>query len=114
MTTITLDVPEQIADDLLRHQDRISEVLELGLKQLTPAPAEIYRYIFDFLFSEPKSSEILAFRPTPAMEQRLRQLVQREKDGEITDMERVELDEYERIEHFIVMLKSGHLNKLVG
>ncbi len=114
MTTITLDVPERIAEDLLRYKERLPEVLALGLNRLSPAPSEVYRYVFDFLASEPKPSEILAFRPTPAMEQRLRQLVQREKEGDLSSSEKVELEEYERIEHFIVMLKGGHLTNLMG
>ncbi|WP_273038043.1 hypothetical protein [Iningainema tapete] len=40
------------------------------------------------------------------MQQRL-QILRRNKAGELTPKEQRELDEYERIEHLIVMLKAG-------
>ena len=43
------------------------------------------------------------------MIERLQTLLDRETAGELTPEERIELDEYERIEHLIVMIKSGNL-----
>lgn len=111
MTTITLDVPDHVAVDLQRVQNRLPEILELGMKRLSPS--EVYRYIFDFLASEPSDEAIATFRPMPAMESRLRQLIQQEREDKLSKAELQELDEYERIEHFIVMLKSGYWKRLV-
>lgn len=57
----------------------------------------------------PTAEEIAAFRRTPEMQERLRILVTRSKAGEITSTELIELDEYERIEHLVIMLKMGNL-----
>ena len=43
------------------------------------------------------------------MQQRLKTLLNRSQTGELTDIEQEELNEYERIEHLIVMLKAGNL-----
>ena len=43
------------------------------------------------------------------MQERLKHLIATEKDGILSVDERQELDEYERIEHLIVMLKTGRL-----
>ncbi|MDJ0676501.1 MAG: hypothetical protein QNJ36_14155, partial [Calothrix sp. MO_167.B42] len=53
--------------------------------------------------------EILAFRPTAEMQSRLQILLNRNQAGEITTTEQKELDEYERIENLMVMLKAGNL-----
>lgn len=43
------------------------------------------------------------------MTDRLQTLLARCKTGELTQLEQQELDEYERIEHLMIMLKTGHL-----
>jgi hypothetical protein len=48
------------------------------------------------------------------MAHRLRTLIGRESEGEITLVEKAELDEYERLEHLMVMIKSGNLQHLTG
>nr|WP_155706942.1 hypothetical protein [Gloeocapsopsis dulcis] len=88
--------------------DRLPELLALSLQQ--PAlPSHIYSYILNFLASNPTPEQIVAFSPTPEMQARLRTLLVRERSDEITDVERVELDEYEKIEHLVLLLKAGSL-----
>ncbi|MFN8488261.1 MAG: hypothetical protein U0350_11750 [Caldilineaceae bacterium] len=114
MTTITLEVPDELAQAIHPVKDRLPEILALGMERLPPAPASVYRYILAFLANAPTAQEIANFRPTSAMEERLRTLLQRERIGELSDVEIQELDEYEQIEHFIIMLKSGHLPQVVS
>ena len=50
MRTITLQVPDELADQLAAVQDRLPELLALSLRQ--PAlPAQLYRAILTFLAS---------------------------------------------------------------
>ena len=91
--------------------ERLPELLSLSLQQ-SPVPTQIYRYILDFLTSNPTPEQIAAFRPTPEMVERLQKLLLKHKSGNLTHSERSELDEYERIEHLIIMLKSGNLRYL--
>ncbi|OKH54480.1 hypothetical protein NIES2130_28310 [Scytonema sp. HK-05] len=108
MAKITLEVPDELTDQLAQIGDRLPELLALSLQQ-PPLPARIYQYILGFVASLPTPEQILAFRPTPEMQTRLQTLLVRSKAGEITPSEQRELDEYERIEHLIVMLKAGSL-----
>lgn len=111
MAKITLEVSDELLERLAQVGDRLPELLALSLQQ--PAiPAQIYRYILDFLASEPTKEQILAFRPTPEMIERLKTLIERSKAGELTPPEQRELDEYERIEHLMIMLKAGSLPHL--
>lgn len=108
MPRIILEVSEELSQQLAQVGDRLPELLALSLQQ--PAvPTEIYRYILDFLASNPTPEQIAQFQPTQQMQERLRTLVTRSKAGELTPVELKELDEYEKIEHLMVMIKAGNL-----
>jgi hypothetical protein len=111
MTTITIEVPDDLADEINQLPERVPEILALGLERLSPAPAHVYRYILEFLASNPTAEEIAAFRPTFDMETRLRTLLERSREGSLTPVEIKELDEYEQIEHFIIMLISASVKE---
>ncbi|AFY54477.1 hypothetical protein Riv7116_1938 [Rivularia sp. PCC 7116] len=112
MPKITLEVPEELSQQLaILGDERLIELLTLSLQQ-PPLAAHTYRYILDFLSTNPTPEEIANFRPTPEMQKRLRLLVERSKSGDITERERIELNEYERIEHLVIMLKSGNLKNI--
>ena len=108
MSSITIQVPDELSERLAQLGDRLPELLALSLPQ--PAlPAYVYRYILDFVASQPTDEQLVDFGPTPEMIERLQTLLDREAAGELTPEERIELDEYERIEHLIVMIKSRNL-----
>ncbi len=111
MATITIDIPDELSVQLDQVRDRLPELLALSLHQ--PAvPAHLYRAILDFLATKPTPEEIAGFRPDPAMQERLHLLLDRSYAGYLTSAEQAELDELERIEHIMVLLKSGSLPAL--
>lgn len=111
MVKITLEVSEELSEQLTQLGDRLPELLALSLEQ-PPLPTRVYQYILDFLVSKPTLEQILAFHPTAEMQQRMQTLLRLSKVGELNPTEQKELDEYERIEHVIVMLKTGNLPHL--
>ncbi len=113
MATVTIEVPDELSELLKQAGDRLPELLARSLREPT-LPAHVYRYVLDFLANRPGPEQVAAFGPTPEMTDRLRTLLAREGEGEITPAEKVELDEYERLEHLIVMIKSGNLRHLTG
>jgi hypothetical protein len=108
MATITLEIPEELSSQLTAVRDRLPELLALSLQQ-PPLAAHIYRSILDFLANNPTPEQIAAFGPTPEMQERLHVLLARSKADALTPSERAELDEYERIEHLMVLIKAGSL-----
>jgi hypothetical protein len=111
MAVITVEIPDELVDQVTRLRDRLPELLALSLHQ--PAlPAATYRYILDFLASNPSPEQIAAFGPTPEMQARLRSLLERERENQLTEAELRELDEYARIEHLMMMIKAGNLSYL--
>lgn len=104
MAMITLEVPDDLADQLAAARDRLPELLALSLRQ--PAlPAAAYRHILDFLASDPSPEQIAAFRPIPEAQERLRLLLTRRHEGQLTELEARELEEFAHVEHLMVMIR---------
>ncbi|NER80367.1 MAG: hypothetical protein F6K42_12460 [Leptolyngbya sp. SIO1D8] len=113
MATITIDVPDELSEQLQQLGDRLPQLLQQCLQQ-PPLPARVYHYVLSFLASQPTPAEVASFRPTEEMQTRLRELVAKSKEGDLSEAEAQELTEYERIEHLIVMLKLGNLPYLTA
>jgi hypothetical protein len=113
MATVTIEIPDELSDLVAQAGDRLPELLAQSLKEPT-LPAHVYRYVLDFLASRPTPDQVAAFGPTSEMIDRLRMLLGQESRGEMTPAEQAELDEYERLEHLMVMIKSGALQHLTG
>jgi hypothetical protein len=113
MATVTIEVSDELSELVAQAGDRLPELLAQSLKEPT-LPAHVYRYVLDFLAGRPTSEQVAAFGPTLEMVERLRTLLGRESSGEITPAEKAELDEYERLEHLMVMIKSGALQHPTG
>ncbi|MEY2985022.1 MAG: hypothetical protein RLZZ568_1639 [Cyanobacteriota bacterium] len=116
MAQITLDLPDDLLAQIEQTGENPSDWLRHNLPNLlqsgSPLPAHLYRHILNFIASNPTPEKISEFRPTPEMQERLSNLLNRQ--GDLTPSEQSELDEYERIEHLIIMLKAGNLKNLVG
>lgn len=113
MATITIEVPDDLSSQLEQIQEQLPELLRLCLRPAAVS-AQVYRYVLDFIASQPSPDAIAHFRPTPEMQDRLRYLIERSQAESLTPLEKTELDEYERIEHLIVLLKAGNLPYLVS
>ncbi|NWF69331.1 MAG: hypothetical protein HXY40_09605 [Chloroflexi bacterium] len=63
------------------------------------------REILDFLLSQPTPQQIIDLRPSEALQERLRLLLDGNRNNTLNDGERIELEEYLRLEHFVRQLK---------
>ena len=52
------------------------------------------------------SAKVLAFRPSDETKQRVSELIEREKNGEVSEEEKKELDYYMQLEHLMRMAKN--------
>ena len=62
--------------------------------------------VIDFITSSPTPQAILAFRPSPAIQERVEDLVYKKKTTELSSEENIELERYLLIEHIMIMAKK--------
>jgi hypothetical protein len=118
MAKITVELPDSLLKEIIKDTDsqnvleeRLPELLRLGL-MAGRSPTGIYKYVLDFIVSNPTHDEVMQFKPTIEMQERLKDLLAKSANGQLNSVEEQELHEYERIEHWIIMLKSGSLRYL--
>jgi hypothetical protein len=68
--------------------------------------ANIQDEVLSFLLTSPTPINIINFHASEAAQQRLRYLLDANRDGLISDAERAELEEASQINHFIMRLKA--------
>ncbi|MEL7520899.1 MAG: hypothetical protein AAGJ80_04595 [Cyanobacteria bacterium J06553_1] len=106
---LTIEIPDDLMEQLSPVKEQLPDLLRRCLHPLA-LPAQVYRYVLDFLTSQPTPEQIAAFRPTAEMQARLKHLIEREHNEVLSQEEQQELSEYEQIEHLIVMFKAGALS----
>lgn len=62
--------------------------------------------VADFLSSSPSPAEILAFRPSEAVEARFAELIANQRDADLSVEEREELEQFQQTEMLLRLLKA--------
>ncbi|MHB8629880.1 MAG: hypothetical protein ACYDBJ_21035 [Aggregatilineales bacterium] len=68
--------------------------------------------VLDFLISAPKPDQIIAYHASESAQERLRMLLDANRNGILTAQERVELDEMSRVDHFFTLIKARAMKAL--
>jgi hypothetical protein len=120
MTTITLEVPDELAEqfkiDPSALPPLIREVVAAKSAKFSESQASasdaqpIYREIVDFLSSSPTAEQIAAFKISDEAQERLEELLDKNREEGLTPEERSELDTYGQLNHLIIRLKARALS----
>jgi hypothetical protein len=70
------------------------------------SPSRVLQEVADFFASLPDGDEILSFRPSEAVQQRARELLDRQQEGRITWDEERELDQFAHVELLMRLVKA--------
>lgn len=116
MTTITLEVPDELAARLNSLGGKLPELLSrllespvLGKQPATSRVATshpVYKELVDFLASHPTQEQISRFQISAAAQERLADLLDRNREGGLTEAETAELDLYQLVHNAVVLLKA--------
>jgi hypothetical protein len=115
MSAITFDLPDDLAERLRALADRLPRILELGLRELgVSSPSEFSgtAEVLEFLATLPTPEETLALRPSPALQGRMSELLEKNRTTGLSADERDEWQRYEYLEHLVRMAKGRALLKL--
>ena len=105
---ITIEVPNDLGQQLQQFQDRLPEVLERGLYELMAEKSEVQdeSAIVELLTSQPSPKQIIAIRPSPELQSRVSELLERNKRQELSRREERELERHLMLEHLVRLAKA--------
>ena len=106
---ITISVPDDLAQRLQVYQERLPELLERGLRDVLAERAGAThdeQAIITTLVSRPTPEQVLALRPSPALQQRASDLLARSKAGQLPREDERELDRLLLPEHLVRLAKA--------
>ena len=116
MTTITLEVPDDLAAQFKIAPAALSalirEAVAAKVARLAPQPGSdesaspIYQEIIDLLTSGPTADQLIAFKISDSAQERLEELLRRNREEELTAEERAELNTYFRLSEYLTKLKA--------
>ena len=110
MAQITIQVSDDLIRQLQPFSDRLPEVLERGLNELRSDISATWldeQEIMMLLASQPTPQEILAIRPSDALQQRMSELLVKRKAETLSGQEEMELERYLTIEHLVRLAKTN-------
>ncbi|GAB4578625.1 MAG: hypothetical protein Fur0022_13610 [Anaerolineales bacterium] len=115
MTTMTLEVPSDLAKRLEPVEDQLLQILEMGLREFHAASQQGYHgmaEVLEFLATLPSPEEILALRPSKVLQTRIQELLEKSRANELATDEEEEWERYEYLEHLVRIAKTKALLKL--
>jgi hypothetical protein len=106
MVQMTVDVPEELAERLRPLGSWLPTVLELGLIGCQTAAAATATEVIHFLSQDPTPQDVLDYHASERAQTRLQRLLALNAAGLLGEPEQLELDELQRIEHIVILLKA--------
>lgn len=119
MAELTIQIPDELAHRLEPLRSRLPGLLSQLLDSASPAATPLaisttnlqeipqaYLEVLDFLVTCPTPQDIVSFKVSPAAQERLRSLLDKNREGTLTDSEVAELDVYEQLEHLMILMKA--------
>src|SRR5712691_1717511 len=106
MVQMTVQVSEELAERLRPIGPWLPAVLELSLVGFKTVAAATATEAIQFLSQDPTPREVLAYHVSERAQARLQRLLALNTAGMLGEDEQLELDELQRIEHVLIMLKA--------
>jgi hypothetical protein len=106
MVQMTMQVPNDLAKRLQPIRYWLPTILELSLVGLKTPATETATEIIQFLSTNPSSQEVLVYHVSNRAQKRLQRLLALNEAGVLGEMEQLELDELQQIEHIMIILKT--------
>jgi hypothetical protein len=123
MTTITLEVSDQLAAEIEPIRDELPVLLAITRHLFRPASDPhvhtssiylAYKQLLDFLASEPTDQQISRFMISPQAQARVHELLDKHGEDELSDEEQAELRVYAQINEVMGLKKAQAALALAG
>ncbi len=112
---ITVTIPEELALQLQPVEQKLPQILELGMRAWNMRGEPVFGELSDVLetlASLPTPEEILALRPSTALQERIEDLLEKSRSGSLSTDEQRAWEQYQYVEHLVRMAKARAALKL--
>jgi hypothetical protein len=106
---ITLTIPDELARRLQPVEKELPEILELGIRAWNARDESGFSGLTDVLeklASLPTPAEILALRPSAALQERIDELLEKSRSGNLSPEEQRAWEQYQYVEHLVRLAKA--------
>jgi hypothetical protein len=111
---MTIEIPDELAKQLEPKREHLAEIIRRGLTKPPAASGLAVEELILFLASKPSPEEIIAFRPSEKSQERLRELLDTNREGSLTGEEEAELDSLEQLDLVFALIKVAARRKLAA
>lgn len=112
---VTLDIPDDLAQQLKDLENQLPEILKKGVEKLntnTQTNFDDFSDIIELLITLPSPEEIIALKPSEKLQNRIDQLLNKNRDEGLSPEEKTEWAQYEYFENLVRLAKANAVLKL--
>ena len=112
-TTVT--IADDLAKRLQPYEAQFPAILELGIREWCARSDAGYNgvsSVLEKLAALPTPEQVLALRPTPALQEHLNALLEKNRTAGFTNEDQREWDQYQYLEHLVRLAKASAARKL--
>jgi hypothetical protein len=106
---ITVTIPDELASQLRPIEKDLPQILELGIRAWNTRGGPEFSGlsdVLDKLASLPTPEEVLALRPSPALQARVDELLEKSQNGGLSPEEQKAWEQYAYVEHLVRLAKA--------
>lgn len=116
MTTITLEVPDDLATQFKVEPTALSALVREALttklrkqngRNKASPNKRLHLELIDFLSSRPSLEQIVQFKISTSAQEQLEALLDKNREAQLTAEEKTELDQYLQYRHVLILLKAS-------
>ena len=112
MASITIEVPDQLANVFNDYGDQLPIIIEMGMSRLAPLSTKAYMEAIELLTQSPSLEKIAQFRFSAEIETRIGELLEKNASDQLSKAEAVELDRLVQLEEQLQIVKTNAKLKL--
>lgn len=112
MEQLTLEVNDELAARIRPIRFWLPYIVELSLIGFKTLATRTSTEVIQFLSNDPTPDELIKYHISESSQERMQRLLALNKAGMLSESENLELDELQKIEHFVILLKTRVIKKL--
>lgn len=114
---VSVTLPDELARQLQPYEGDLAQILTLGLREWNARQEHGFTglsSVLETLATLPAPEEVLALRPSPAVQSRIDELLEKNRTTGLSPEENREWDHFQFLEHLVRLAKARALLKLKG